>query len=103
MVSSSDDPRRAHWETVYREKAEDEVSWFQEKASHSLSLIAKTGVDRTAPIVDVGGGAEATCEACDRGGDLGDEGLHRRGVARAGALDQGVFHRGAEPNAYAVR
>lgn len=51
------DARREHWETVYREKEEDAVSWFQERPRTSLELIARTGRDRSARIVDVGGGA----------------------------------------------
>ncbi|MEB2283555.1 MAG: class I SAM-dependent methyltransferase [Myxococcales bacterium] len=50
-------PEREHWETVFREKHEDEVSWFQERAAISLQLIANTGVAKTASIVDVGAGA----------------------------------------------
>ena len=51
------DPRREHWETVFREKEEGEVSWFQERPKTSLDLIARTGLDGSAKIVDVGGGA----------------------------------------------
>ncbi|MBX3234273.1 MAG: class I SAM-dependent methyltransferase [Labilithrix sp.] len=49
--------RREHWEKVFREKAEDDVSWFQERPRTSLELIARTGAGRSAKIVDVGGGA----------------------------------------------
>ncbi len=83
MVSSNDEPRRAHWETVYREKAEDEVSWFQEKAGHSLSLIAKTGVDRSAKIVDVGGGASRLVDGLL---DAGYEGVTVVDIAEAALL-----------------
>lgn len=48
--------RREHWETVYRTKDEDDVSWFQERPAMSLSLIEKCGA-RDAKILDVGGGA----------------------------------------------
>lgn len=48
---------KAHWEQVYSTKATDAVSWYQEHADHSLGLIETTGVSRTAPIIDVGGGA----------------------------------------------
>lgn len=33
------------------------MSWHQEEPARSLALIESTGVDRRAPIVDVGGGA----------------------------------------------
>ena len=49
--------RKDHWETVYRTKRPDEVSWFQAEAELSLRLIEEFVTDRAAPIVDVGGGA----------------------------------------------
>jgi len=59
----SPDARRDHWEKVYRERREDEVSWFQDRPRTSLSLIARTGLDRSARIVDVGGGASRLVDA----------------------------------------
>jgi trans-aconitate methyltransferase len=41
---------------VYRGKAEDELSWFEASPETSLDLITRTGVAKSAPIVDVGGG-----------------------------------------------
>ena len=49
--------RQAHWETVYTEKGEDQVSWFQETPTPSLDLIAKVGATRASAIIDIGGGA----------------------------------------------
>ena len=57
------DAKREHWESVFREKQESEVSWFQERPSTSLDLIARTGVARNAKIVDVGGGASRLVDA----------------------------------------
>jgi SAM-dependent methyltransferase len=48
--------RQRHWESVYSNKAVDEVSWFQEHAGSSLRLI-KGCADANANIIDVGGGA----------------------------------------------
>jgi SAM-dependent methyltransferase len=48
--------RQQHWESVYGNKAVDEVSWFQQHATSSLRLIADCA-DRDARIIDVGGGA----------------------------------------------
>lgn len=48
---------KSHWEKVYGTKATDSVSWYQEHAECSLSLIRNTGVDKAAAIIDVGGGA----------------------------------------------
>lgn len=46
-----------HWERVYSTRTTTDVSWFQEHAEQSLSLIANTGVPTSAAIIDVGGGA----------------------------------------------
>jgi len=64
-MSERDDraTRRDHWEAVFREKSEDEVSWFQQRPSTSLAMIAKTGADKSARIVDVGGGASRLVDA----------------------------------------
>jgi len=54
MIDASE--RRQHWEQVYREKAEDAVSWFQTEPRISLALIRSC----TAPgdaVIDIGGGA----------------------------------------------
>ena len=51
------DKRKAHWETVYHTKRPDEVSWFQAEAELSLRLIKELVTDRSAPIIDAGGGA----------------------------------------------
>jgi 2-polyprenyl-3-methyl-5-hydroxy-6-metoxy-1,4-benzoquinol methylase len=48
---------REHWETVYGTKTPDAVSWFQPHAELSLKLIRATGVQTSAAILDVGGGA----------------------------------------------
>ncbi|MCK9213546.1 MAG: class I SAM-dependent methyltransferase [Rhodoferax sp.] len=48
---------RAHWENVYQTKPADTVSWFQAHAEHSLALIQSIGCDKSASIIDVGGGA----------------------------------------------
>ena len=48
---------KAHWEHVYDTKPPSRVSWFQEKPSVSLELIAATGVGPEGAILDVGGGA----------------------------------------------
>jgi SAM-dependent methyltransferase len=48
---------RDHWEDVYSSKATDAVSWYQERADRSLRLIRDTGVEMSASIIDVGGGA----------------------------------------------
>jgi trans-aconitate methyltransferase len=49
--------RHAHWETVYKTKAEREVSWFEENPAVSLELIHATGATSAASVIDIGGGA----------------------------------------------
>jgi hypothetical protein len=39
------------------------VSWFQEHARLSLSIIEQTGVPRNGKIIDIGGGAGKVSEA----------------------------------------
>jgi ubiquinone/menaquinone biosynthesis C-methylase UbiE len=46
-----------HWEAVYRDRAAEEVSWFQPSPELSLALIEAAGMPREAPLIDVGGGA----------------------------------------------
>lgn len=48
--------RRQHWETVYRTKSTDQVSWFQPRAASSLRLIENCA-GQDAHVIDVGGGA----------------------------------------------
>ena len=49
--------RQAHWEGVYTQKGENEVSWFQENPALSLELIAQVGATSASAIIDIGGGA----------------------------------------------
>lgn len=50
------DPK-SHWEGIYTTRRATEVSWFQPEAKRSLDLISAVAPDRTAAILDVGGGA----------------------------------------------
>ena len=49
--------RQAHWEGVYSQKGESEVSWFQENPAPSLELIEQVGATAASAIIDIGGGA----------------------------------------------
>jgi trans-aconitate methyltransferase len=63
--------RRAHWQTVYQNKSEDDVSWFQARPARSLELIRRTGlVAEGARLIDVGGGASRLVDALVAQGDL---------------------------------
>lgn len=48
--------RKQHWETVYKTKNPDEVSWTQEIPKMSLAFINSFGLDRSVKIIDIGGG-----------------------------------------------
>jgi 2-polyprenyl-3-methyl-5-hydroxy-6-metoxy-1,4-benzoquinol methylase len=45
-----------HWEHVYATKKPTEVSWYRQHLDTSLRLIEKANPDRSARIIDVGGG-----------------------------------------------
>ena len=45
-----------HWENVYREKSPGTVSWYRPHLDRSIELIQSAAPDRTASIIDVGGG-----------------------------------------------
>lgn len=49
--------RNEHWDTVYRTRAAEHVSWHQPLPEPSLRAIDMLGVDTGAPLIDVGGGA----------------------------------------------
>lgn len=48
--------RKNHWETVYSTKNPDEVSWTQEVPQTSLDFLHSFELEKTAKIIDVGGG-----------------------------------------------
>ncbi|HEY0896415.1 MAG TPA: class I SAM-dependent methyltransferase [Sphingobacteriaceae bacterium] len=47
---------KRHWEFIYDRKSPQEVSWTQEVPSTSLNFIHSFGVDKSARIIDIGGG-----------------------------------------------
>ena len=47
---------QTHWETVYRTKAPDAVSWYRPHLERSLELIQAVVPDLSVSIIDVGGG-----------------------------------------------
>jgi 2-polyprenyl-3-methyl-5-hydroxy-6-metoxy-1,4-benzoquinol methylase len=47
---------QVHWERIYGTKAATEVSWFRPHLETSLALIERSSADRSARIIDVGGG-----------------------------------------------
>ncbi len=48
---------QSHWDNIYHTKTPAQVSWYQEHARLSMQFIQRTGIDKSAHIIDVGGGA----------------------------------------------
>lgn len=48
--------RKSHWETIYKSKSPDEVSWTQEIPKASLDFINSFELEKSAKIIDIGGG-----------------------------------------------
>lgn len=46
-----------HWESVYRAKRPDAVSWYAPHLSTSLELLRRAGLNKHSRIIDVGAGA----------------------------------------------
>lgn len=59
MHGRKDMPDKDHWDSVYRDRAGDDLSWYQARAEQSLALINKCGLDREAPLIDIGGGTSS--------------------------------------------
>jgi len=60
--------RRAHWEQVYTSKPSERLGWYKPRLQTSLEWISALGLDRGAPVIDVGGGASTLVD------DLLDQG-----------------------------
>ena len=48
---------RAHWDDRYRSIGAEAVSWFEERPTTSLEMLAAVGVTSEHSVIDVGGGA----------------------------------------------
>lgn len=48
--------KQQHWETVYQKKQFEEVSWFQETPTTSITFFEGLNLPKSARIIDVGGG-----------------------------------------------
>lgn len=46
---------KLHWEKIYDEKNENEVSWFQKEANESIRMIQSAGIENP-KLIDVGSG-----------------------------------------------
>ena len=45
-----------HWENIYQNKNEDEVSWFQKTPNTSINIINSIKITKQSKIIDVGSG-----------------------------------------------
>lgn len=75
---------KAHWEKIFTTKKPNEVSWTQEVPSLSLELIHNLKVDKTANIIDIGGGDSKLIDFLLREGysnvsvlDISEAAIHR--------------------------
>jgi len=55
--SERDAARRQHWDRRYSDADSTHVSWYQPEPAMSLALIDRLRVPKSAPVIDVGGGA----------------------------------------------
>src|SRR5258708_7606381 len=47
---------QAYWDSIYRSKAPDAVSWYRPHLDRSIELIEHYSPDRSSAIIDVGAG-----------------------------------------------
>ena len=59
---------QSHWEHIYSTKSSNQVSWFRPHLETSLSLIERATSDRSARIIDVGGGESTLIDDLLRSG-----------------------------------
>ena len=49
--------KKVHWESIYKLQDFKKVSWYQENPTKSTNFIQKLNLDKSSPIIDIGGGA----------------------------------------------
>ena len=54
--------KKQHWEKVFETKNPDEVSWTESYPTTSMALINNLNIDKTLPIIDIGGGESFLAE-----------------------------------------
>jgi len=63
---------KEHWESIYKTKQPNEVSWTEQKPSVSLEFINKLKIPKTAKIIDIGGGDSKLVDFLLAQGDILD-------------------------------
>ncbi len=77
---------KTHWENIYSTKAPDQVSWYRQHLETSIALIEQSVGDRSASIIDVGGGESTLVD------DLLARGFELEPRAYDVWHDRAVFH-----------
>ena len=49
--------KKIHWESIYKLNDFKKVSWYQENPTRSKTFIQNLNLDKSSPIIDIGGGA----------------------------------------------
>ncbi len=57
------DPKKKHWENVFQTKTPQEVSWTEAYPKRSIELIQSFNLDKSASIIDIGGGDSQLVDA----------------------------------------
>lgn len=57
------DPKKKHWENVFQTKTPQEVSWTEAYPKRSIELIQSFNLDKSASIIDIGGGDSLLVDA----------------------------------------
>jgi SAM-dependent methyltransferase len=55
--------RKAHWESVFQKRADDELSWYEPRPEHSLELIHAAMSAGARSLIDIGGGTSRLVDA----------------------------------------
>lgn len=67
--------RVKHWNQVYSQKADADLSWYQAGATLSLAMVTRLTLPKDAAIIDIGGGGPSAFA-----GELLDQGFTRLSV-----------------------
>ena len=52
-----------HWETVYQNSPTEKLCWFEQESKPSLDLIEECQLDKSAAILNVGGGSSTLVDS----------------------------------------
>jgi SAM-dependent methyltransferase len=61
--TSTPTDRRSHWDRLYSTRSAEELSWFQKHPALSVELIEDSGAERSAKVIDIGGGDSLLVDA----------------------------------------